>query len=254
MKIVSIGNSFSCNIHRVSHQVAAAAGADLQLVNAHHSGCTMLMHSGYIRNNEPAYHRYENGVKVVENVTLDSILSSGTFDYVTIQPGSGGWKKYGRIPDDFPYIHEIIATAKRYQPQATIVYNHYWADSDCSTRTVFAEFFRFDRRKMLDWWQGYADRAAALPDVRFVCPCGRAIEEAYPEFRCRLYKDDGYHLGPVGEYLEACLWTEYFGGVLPTPDFVPGNVEATPEEAAHLRAAAHRACLSCAEPPARPAR
>ena len=98
---------------------------------------------------------------------------------------------------------------------------------------------------------GYADRAAAIPEIGYVNPCGQAVDNAYPLFQSRLYKD-GYHLSPVGEYLQALVWTEFFTGAEPC-DFVPEEVAPmlTADEAVALRKAAHEAVLSAKITPAK---
>lgn len=251
MKIVSIGNSFSVNMQRFAHRVAAAAGQDLTVVNAFHGGCTMLMHARFYREEAPAYRHDKNGGILYRDVTLQSILSSDEFDLVTLQPGTGEWREVGRVPDNEPYIYELIEAAKRFQPRAELVYNHYWADADDCTRPVFTEFFSSSREKMRAWWQGYADRAAAIPEIGYVNPCGQAVDNAYSLFQSRLYKD-GYHLSPVGEYLQALVWTEFFTGAEPC-DFVPEEVAPmlTADEAVALRKAAHEAVLSAKITPAK---
>ena len=251
MKIVSIGNSFSVNMQRFAHQVAAAAGQELTVVNAYHGGCTMLMHARFYREEAPAYRHDKNGEILRKDVTLQSILSSDEFDFVTLQPGTKGWREEGRVPDNEPYIYELIGAAKRFQPRAEIVYNHYWADADDCARPVFTEFFGASRDKMRAWWQAYADRAAAIPEIGYINPCGRAVDNAYPLFGGRLYKD-GYHLSPAGEYLQALVWTEFFTGAAPG-GFVPEEVAAllTDGEAAALQKAARAAVLSAKRTPGR---
>ena len=250
MKVVSIGNSFANNMQRFAHQIAQASGQDLTVVNAYYPGCTMQMHVDFLQKDDPVYDLYKNGVCAEKGVTLKKILTSEEFDYVTLQPGTSGWQTYGRVPDLFPYILDLVAAAMAFQPRADLIYNHYWSDSSNGKRALFTEFFSGDRNKMLAWWQEYADRAAQIPDIRFVNPCWAAVEEAYPALGDRLYDDGGYHLSAIGSYLQGCLWTEFFTGAHPSDTFIPDGVSITPREASLLRDAAHRAVLSCGKTPA----
>ncbi len=92
MKILSIGNSFSENMHRYAHQMAEAAGVDLTVVNTFYGGCTMRRHTVFYDKEMPIYKKFVNAKCTEDGVTLQSILSSDTFDFVTFQAGTGGWE------------------------------------------------------------------------------------------------------------------------------------------------------------------
>ncbi|MBQ7624423.1 MAG: DUF4886 domain-containing protein [Clostridia bacterium] len=257
MKILSIGNSFSENMQTYVHQMAEAAGENVTVVNAYYGGCTMRRHTVFYDKKIPIYRRYMNGKCEEEGVTLQSIISSDKFDFVTFQPGTGGWEEQGEVTPNAPYFGRLIGIAKEYQPQATLVYNHYWADSDTSTRNVFRLVFGSDREKMRALWQKYADQAKNEYGIEYINPCGLAVDIAYKEMGDRLYLD-GYHMSWVGNYLLGCEWLEYFTGkrtpesFIPTPPENPKIEVAAPDarELEIMREAAHKAVLSVKNTPA----
>ncbi len=257
MKILSIGNSFSQNMHAYVHDMALAAGEDVTVVNAYYGGCTMRRHTVFYDKNIPIYKWFIDSKLFKDGVTLREIISSDVFDFVTLQSGTGGWEEYGEVTPNSPYIGKLIDVAKEYQPRATLVYNHYWADSDACTRSVFKYVFGSSRKAMQEHWQRYADEARDEYGIKYINPCGKAVDIAYEKMGERLYLD-GYHMCRVGNYLLGCEWVEYFTGSQVPESFIPAPPEDSKydipmpddNERAIMRAAAHEAVLTQKNTPA----
>ena len=55
IRLLSVGNSFSQDAHRCLHDIAAAAGVEVECVNLYIGGCSLEQHWQNVQSGEPAY-------------------------------------------------------------------------------------------------------------------------------------------------------------------------------------------------------
>ena len=126
MKILSIGNSFSADAHVYLHSLAKERGIDLDTVNLAIGGCSLETHWNNIVNNSVNYLLGLNGGEEWEKdlVSIEQILKSEAFDAVTLQQVSG---YSGQVETYQPYLNDIIAYVRKYQPNAPLYIHRTWA-------------------------------------------------------------------------------------------------------------------------------
>ena len=265
LKVLMIGNSFSASVLHVTPKVAESTGLKVDFVNCNIGGCTLKLHWENVEKaSDPEFRPYlamfgtpesETAKTVRERIggvktNIPQLLGAVKWDIVTIQQGSGG----SAFADTYqPYADNLIATIRRYAPQAEILIQETWAYlpyhkklaewkmsqgemydrlhanyRELARRTGFrviptgtvVQTYRsklppFRKLTKAEW---DAIREPNLPDL---CgdPCG------VPKWRkpYRWEKDfdrdkvqlmiDSTHLNPEGDYLQACVWLSVLFGL-----------------------------------------
>ena len=127
MKILSVGNSFSCDAQRYLYKIASANGKELKCVNLYIGGCTFRQHYYNILDDAPKYKFEFNGENTGIEVSISQALKSDKWDYVTLQQGS---------PESFdfdnytPYIEKLADYVRLYLPKSKILIHKTWAYPD----------------------------------------------------------------------------------------------------------------------------
>ncbi len=85
LKILSIGNSFSCDAQRYLHAIAKAQGVDLLCCNLYIGGCSLAHHWDCFVNEKPEYGWYVNGEEIANGYTVSRGLAADDWDVITLQ-------------------------------------------------------------------------------------------------------------------------------------------------------------------------
>ncbi|MGN0832216.1 MAG: DUF4886 domain-containing protein [Kiritimatiellia bacterium] len=228
-KVLMIGNSFSQSVLSQLPAIAAADGEDLDISNLMIGGCVLSRHVSNVvaYAQDPTFRpykwpRYRNGRRIGESRTnIPEALAADRWDVVTIQQGSSAsWRA-----DSFhPWGDELVATIRRYAPQAKIMVQQTWTYNElnrciCDPYTGGAGWFGIDRDTMYrNLTSNYYGLAAKYGFE--VIPMGNAVEL----LRHRLGSADpaedpvgrlpqpkrGWfdliHLNDRGCYLQAYVW------------------------------------------------
>jgi lysophospholipase L1-like esterase len=272
VKVLAVGNSFSQNALHYFSQIAAAAGNTAIAQNCMIGGCDFERHMRHADAFE-ANPNDPNGRPYPGQKSLKDLLTQEKWDYVTIQQAS---PKSFRPETYHPHVDRLIATIKKYAPQAEIVIHETWA---------YRDDHGFFGQKDLNADAMYAGLHAAYlglqRDTGFrMIPCGDAMEAARHDPAWGKFEPDasfdpktavypalpknekhvlhnGYgwhknattgkyylakdciHANAAGEYLLGCVWLEFFFHDSSLGNtFAPKGVSV--EDAAVLQKIAHR--------------
>lgn len=235
VKVLSVGNSFSRNAHHYLPQITEAAGCRIVLKNAYIGGCDFERHMRHVDAFEANPNDKEG--KPYEGKSLRELLEMEEWNYVTIQQAS---PKSFKFETFHPHVDRLIAYIKKYAPKAEIVIHQTWAyrsDHPFWGRTDFNDDIMYTQLK-----EAYG-KLAQETGFRII-PCGDAFARAKaskdwgpfipdPNFKRETavkpnlpnekrslhagysWKEnkltfDGFHANTAGEYLQGCVWFEFF--------------------------------------------
>ena len=203
-KVLMIGNSFSQSVLARLPAVAAADGEELDISNLMIGGCVLSRHVSNIvaYAQDPSFRpykwpRYRNGRRVGQTQTnIPEALAADRWDVVTIQQGSSeSW----RAESFQPWGDELVATIRRYAPQAEIMVQQTWSYNELNRNihdpyTGGPGWFGIDRdtmyRSLTTNYYGFAAKYGFA-----VIPMGNAVEL----LRHRLGSSDPAE-DPVGKF------------------------------------------------------
>lgn len=198
-KILAIGNSFSENANRYFHDIAHACGVFQKNVNLCIGGCSLSRHYRNIMGNVEAYDFQFNGVSTDLTVSMDKILLSDNWDYITIQQASYesfDWQKYE------PYIRALAEHIRLLCPGAKLGIHETWAYSNIERLNKFGfenPMAMYEKVK-----ECYVKAAKAI-DADFYIPSGEIMMEGM-KHGLNVHADDGSHAGTLGEYMLGLAW------------------------------------------------
>lgn len=215
MKVLFIGNSFSQDACFYMTKIAEAGDFDLTTVNLVIGGCSLERHCSNIGMNDDN-HLYAKGIDNVNvgKISLDEALTEDKYDVVSIQQAShfsGMWETY------VPFLEELVAHVREFQPQAKIAVHETWAYEADSVHGGFANY-ECNRHIMHAKLYECYKRAAELIGADIFVPVGNVIatlRESWmfdPEkYGARLTRD-GFHLSmDYGRYAAALTWCAALG-------------------------------------------
>ena len=236
IRILAIGNSFSEDAAYYVHPMAAAAGAQVKIVNLYIGGCSMETHWRNMESGEAVYQYQLNGMNTDRYVSVEEALREEAWDYIVTQQAShdSGW-----LDTYTPFIGKMQAYIRQNAPSAELLLHETWAYEIDSSHEAFMRYNR-SQTEMFERLR-HAYRMIAQDYGLRLIPSGEVIQHMrglspfrYAQGEMSLCRD-GFHMSFLyGRYLLACVWTAYLLH-LPLVDstFVPSTALA-PEEQADL--------------------
>ena len=223
IKILAVGNSFSQDATHYLHQIAAADGVEMKVVNLYIGGCSLKQHAENIESGAQAYLYEENGSpylcekngEVVERyVSVLEALQSDEWDFVITQQVS---QESGMIDTFYPYIDTVADYLKRHAPQAELLLHETWAYEIDSLHGGFLNYHQNQEEMYQKVSETYKTVASRL-GVRII-PSGDAVQ-ALRKKAPFVYEDggmslcrDGFHMNLIyGRYLLAAVWYKTLTG------------------------------------------
>ena len=213
LKILSIGNSFSCDAQAWVPQLFEAAGEQVLLGNLFIGGCSLERHLNNARTSVPDYTYFRNNASM-GLCRLDTGLLDENWDYITFQQAShfsGLWETYE------PYLVPLTDYVREKCPKAEFLIHQTWAYETDSTHNGFIHYEN-DQMVMYRMLKECYEKAAQCLDVRII-PCGDAMQLARksPLFNHaeggESLNRDGFHLSYMtGRFLAGLVWYEFFTG------------------------------------------
>lgn len=214
MKILSIGNSYSQDAHKLLAPLAAAYGDEVYAVSLYHSSQPLEVHWNNYLSGEEIYDYVVNGDFLGKAAFLPTLLAED-WDIVTLQQVS---QVSGHLNTYYPYVTDLYNVIQKHRPNSKIILHKTWAYEIDSTHAGFANYDR-SQDKM------YAALDAAYEHVAkdLNCPMIRVgdviqhLRHNCPEFDyangglslCR----DGFHLTKTyGRYAAALAWYKFLFG------------------------------------------
>ena len=208
MNILSIGNSFSQDAQRYLHQMAEAAGVELNCFNLYIGGCSLARHYRNMLSGDREYMLEMNGQSTGFKVSLQEALLNRDWDVVTLQQASPSSFNYDTWK---PYLTELANYVHYCVPKAKLAMHQTWAYEDGSARLLEVA--------------GYPDRGAMFADVRaayaqamddvdadFLIPSGEVFEALVKDGVPGIHRDTFHASHGVGRYALALTWLRALTG------------------------------------------
>ncbi len=207
MKILSIGNSFSCDAQRYLHKLAEADGMSIKTVNLFIGGCSLRTHYVNMLNDAMSYALGFNGEETGIKVSIGQALASDDWDIVTLQQASQFSPKYETYS---PYLEALAEYVRKYCPNVKLFIHETWGYENGSDRLKNVGYER-EEQMYSDIAVAYK-KAAALINADGIIPCGKAMLYA-AKFGIKNARRDTFHASfGVGRYLLALTWYKALTG------------------------------------------
>lgn len=241
IRILAIGNSFSEDaVEQNLREICASQGIGVEIGNLFIPACTLDIHyDNLVKNNHTySYRRITSeGKKTVqENVSLESVLKSEEWDYISFQQGS----KDSGIFSTFTVLGDLLRRVRIIVGHRPVFCWHStWAYAPSSTHAGFEAYGRNELQMYHDIISTTRKVLRKFPQIKILIPSGTAVQNARTAIVAgRDLTRDGYHLElTVGRYVAACTWYEaLFHGQFNENVFCPKTV--TPQVGALAREAA----------------
>lgn len=227
MKILSIGNSFSCDAQRYLQRIAQKDGVKIKTVNLFIGGCSLRTHYLNALQDVAGYALGFNGEETGFKVSLCQALASDDWDIVTLQQASQFSPKYETYS---PYLEYLAELVRKYCPHAKIYIHQTWAYEDGCERLKNVGGYERSAEMFHDIQVAY-EKAALAINADGIIPCGRAMLNA-TEFGIEKIHRDTFHasLG-AGRYLLGLTWYKALTGRdISNNDFDEFDVPVSQEE------------------------
>ena len=205
MKILAIGNSFSEDACRYLHQIAAADGQNVKVVNLYIGGCSLKTHYYNILENNAAYDFQFNGESTRLKVNIKQVLMSDDWDAVTLQQVSSQAPHYETYQ---PYLNKLAEYVRTYLPQTSLFLHQTWAYEAGSERLRATGFA--NPHAMTESLCAAYQKAAASIGASGVIPCGQAMLAALENGLDRVHRDTFHASLGAGRYLLGLVWYGFF--------------------------------------------
>lgn len=213
VRLLAIGNSFSCNaVEKHLHEIAEADSVVLIIGNLYIGGCSIDTHLKNIRNDAQAYSYRKIGADGVLVTTpkyqLSHAIVDEPWDYVTVQQVSS----LSGIPSSYNHLPDLVSWVRSNAPRAHILLHQTWAYAKDAKHPDF-KHYDHDQAHMTAMIQYASTLAARQVGISTIIPCLRAVSmwrEYVPESMVTI---DGFHLEPrVARYLASLTWYATISG------------------------------------------
>jgi hypothetical protein len=196
LKILCIGNSFSCDtIEHVANIALSLGVKKVTLGNLYIGGCSIRKHYANATADSKSYEYFYNtgsGWSSTKGHSIKATLESEDWDYISIQHGTADGSRYAE-EEYYKDLAPLIKYIRQYVKSETkIAFNMTWVGEPNSHEEMVA--FGNDQLK---YYQAVAkltsDHVASIEGVDIVSPTGTAIQNARSA-DIGLLTRDNYHL------------------------------------------------------------
>lgn len=201
MKILSIGNSFSCDAQRYLQRIAKKDGEQIKTVNLFIGGCSLRTHYLNVLQDSVAYAFQFNGEETGLKVSISQALASDDWDVVTLQQASQFSPNFDTYT---PYLEYLAEYVKKYCPRAKIYIHQTWAYEDGSQRLNKVGYERAE--DMFKAIEASYSKAADLIKADGIIPCGKAMLNATKLGIEKIHRDTFHASLGAGRYLLGLTW------------------------------------------------
>lgn len=207
MNILMIGNSFSVDVSTYVHQIAEAAGKEINIYVLYIGGCPIKRHYENILSGEKAYEFYINGSR---NPSMWCSIHEGLkytkYDYVTFQQvstDSGDEKSF------FPELPLLLKEVRKFT-DAKFILHMTWSYGKYYEHHKYGKDPLDQDAMDNDIFHAY-DVVSKEVNIPFVIPSGKAVQQARLVYGDELNRD-GFHLNERGRTLTGYVLAYYFLG------------------------------------------
>ena len=201
MKILSIGNSFSCDAHRYLQRIAKKDGVNLKTVNLLIGGCSLRTHYLNVLQDSAAYAFHFNGEETGLKVSISQALASDDWDVVTLQQASQFSPNFDTYA---PYLEYLAEYVKKYCPRAKIYLHQTWAYEEGSSRLKNVGYEHAE--DMFEAIEAAYAKAADFIKADGIIPCGKAMFNATKFGVEKIHRDTFHASFGAGRYLLGLTW------------------------------------------------
>jgi len=207
LQVLAIGNSFSQDATRYIHQIARAAGDDITVANLYIPGCSLERHYRNMLGNVRDYKLEYNGELTGFFVTIEEALLNRQWDVITLQQAS----HFSAHKDSYhPYIEELAAYVRKYQPKAKLLIHQTWGYENESLKLSNAGFATM--QEMTDAvCKAYAEAANSV-NADGIIESGKMLLWLAQNGAERVHRDTYHASLTLGRYALALLWYKALGG------------------------------------------
>ena len=207
LKVLSIGNSFSCDAQRYLHRIAKKDGVDIKTVNLFIGGCSLRTHYLNALQDAVAYVLGFNGEETGFKVSISQALASDDWDVITLQQASQFSPDFETYTHYLEYMAEYV---KKYCPRAKIFIHQTWAYEEGSARLEKTGYEHTE--DMFEAIETAYAKAAASIHADGIIPCGRAMLNATKLGVEKIHRDTFHAALGVGRYLLGLTWYKALTG------------------------------------------
>lgn len=214
MKVLSIGNALTCDIHQYLPELTKAAGRELLLSALYiEDACIEDHYRNYEdENDDYIYSTFlpgETAAMSPDGIALHEAVEDDDWDIITFEQNVAlsGLKESYR-----PYLAELTAYCRLMHPNVKLMLIEPWAyESGCSDKS-FQENYDSDQSEMYKKINECCIKAADEAETDGIIPIGRAWQiTRSTDIGDRLTKD-GSHANELGQFLSSCcLYKAVFG-------------------------------------------
>lgn len=207
MNILCVGNSFAVDASTYIHEIAKAAGHDINIHVLYIPGCPIDRHWNNFQTGKSEYEFYINGSR---EPTLWCDIFKGLeytkYDYITFQQRSGD---SGDVNTFFPELTKLMEGIRKYS-DATYLLHKTWSYAKSFSHDKYGSNPMDQDAMDIDIKNAYIE-ASKRSGIKYIIPSGEAVRLARLEFGDNLTRD-GYHLNERARTLVGILWVFYFLG------------------------------------------
>ena len=207
MNILCVGNSFAEDAGTYIHQIAKAAGFDVNVHVLFYPGCPVDRHWRNFLTKEKEYEFFVNGKKEpVMYCDIFEALNYTKYDFITFQQRSGDSIDSKTF---FPALTKLMEGIRQYS-DATYLLHKTWSYAKDFYHEKYGSNPMDQAAMDRDIKQAY-EEVSQNSGIKYIIPSGAAItlaREKFGDFLCR----DGYHLNERGRTLVGILWVFYLLG------------------------------------------
>ena len=204
MNVLCVGNSFAVDASTYVHQIAKAAGYNINIHVLYIPGCPINWHWNNFKNNEKVYELYVNGgKKPTMHPSLIEGLKYKKYDFVTFQQRSGDSVDAQTF---FPELTLLIVGIRNYT-KAKYLLHKTWSYSKEFSHERYGSNPMDQEAMDKDIKHAYK-QVSKISGIPYIIPSGEAVKlarEIYGDYLTR----DGYHLNERGRTLVGILWVMF---------------------------------------------
>jgi hypothetical protein len=200
MKVLAIGNSYSCDGTRYLWQIAQSVGETITVANLVIGGCPLRKHYVNALDDAKAYDLHFNGTNTGFRVSIKEALIAHDWDVVTLQQAS-------RDSVDFdtyvPYLDFLAEQIRLYAPKAKIYIHQTWAYTEAQSQTLGFSGHAAMLQAILPAYEQAKERISAagmIPDGEVMGALKECREES------EIYRDAIHASYGLGRYALALTW------------------------------------------------
>ena len=252
INLLMIGNSFCYYYATELHNIAAAAGVELNVTHLYKAGATAEEHWTWLTDKEEGLGKYTYWVcnsmgrwNPAGIASSFDALPMMEWDVITLQqhfsPERTVDYETAKTSCD-PYVKDLYDYLKKEYPNADLYWHQTWAYQVGHAEIADAAAQKA-QQNIID---KVSDEICEDNGVKRV-PSGDAWTIARSIVGDTLCLDDMYHDGDIGggQYLNACVWMEVLTGKSCVGNTWRPNYELSEELIAQLQQAAHQAVAAC---------